>query len=176
MNKVILIGRLARDPELRTTASGVSFTRFTIAVNRFGASQNGQAQTDFIGCVAWRRQAETIAKYCSKGSQVAVDGRIQTGSYDGADGQKRYTTDVVADNVTFLGRANSSNENQNFNTEPAFGFPDTNNNNPFPTDNFSQSSNFNDLTPSDMPVTNVSDDPFKDFGEEVSLADDDLPF
>ena len=87
MNKVILIGRLARDPEMRTTGSGIAVTRFTIAVSRPFNPQNGQQGTDFIGCVAWRRQAENIAKYCSKGSQVAVEGRIQTGSYDGADGQ-----------------------------------------------------------------------------------------
>ena len=105
MNKVILIGRLARDPDMRTTGSGMTVTRFTVAVSRDFSSRNnnGQQQTDFVGCVAFGRQAENIAKYCSKGSQVAVDGRIQTGSKDAQDGQKRYTTDVVAENVTFLG-------------------------------------------------------------------------
>ena len=157
MNKVILIGRLARDPEMRTTGSGISVTRFTVAVSRPVASAGSQPQTDFINCVAWRRQAENIAKYCSKGSQVAVDGRIQTGSYDGQDGQKRYTTDVVADTVTFLGSRNQNNLNND--------------------------SNYVDQTPSyepqvtnDMPTTDISEDPFKDFGEEISLTDDDLPF
>ncbi len=160
MNKVILIGRLARDPELRTTSSGISMVRFTVAVTRPG-TQGSQPITDFIGCVAWRRQAENIAKYCSKGSQVAVDGRIQTGSYDGPDGQKRYTTDIVADNVTFLGSRNSNTSNNVDNSssyEP-----------PMPS--------YNDMpSPSEMPTMDISSDPFDTFGAEVDLSDDDLPF
>ena len=160
MNKVILIGRLARDPELRTTSSGISMVRFTVAVTRPG-TQGAQPITDFIGCIAWRRQAENIAKYCSKGSQVAVDGRIQTGSYDGADGQKRYTTDIVADNVTFLGSRNSSASN---NVDNSSSYEQ-----PMP--------NYNEMpSPSEMPTMDVSEDPFKDFGEEIALTDDDLPF
>ena len=160
MNKVILIGRLARDPELRTTSSGISMVRFTVAVTRPG-TQGSQPITDFIGCIAWRRQAENIAKYCSKGSQVAVDGRIQTGSYDGADGQKRYTTDIVADNVTFLGSRNSSVSNNVDNSS-----------------SYEQAMpNYNEMpSPSEMPTMDVSEDPFKDFGEEIALTDDDLPF
>lgn len=120
MNKVILIGRLARDPDMRTTGSGMAVTRFTVAVSRDFSSRNNnnQQQTDFVGCVAFGRQAKNIAKYCSKGSQVAVDGRIQTGSYDGQDGQKRYTTDVVADNVTFLGSRGGSVNNENPFSQP----------------------------------------------------------
>ncbi|MBR1748979.1 MAG: single-stranded DNA-binding protein [Bacilli bacterium] len=157
MNRVILIGRLARDPEMRTTPSGVSMTRFTIAVSRPLSQANreagNQAQTDFISCIAWRRQAENIAKYCSKGSQVAVEGRIQTGQYDGADGQRHYTTDVYADNVTFLGsRGNASNSSSNDYSQPMPNYDET------------------------MPTTDVSTDPFKDFGEEIALSDDDLPF
>ncbi len=157
MNKVILIGRLARDPELRTTSSGISMVRFTVAVSRQITSQGSQPQTDFISCIAWRRQAENIAKYCKKGSQVAVDGRIQTGSYDGNDGQRRYTTDIVADNVTFLGSRNN-NENQ----------PANNYEQPMPS--------YDEPMPNDIPTTDISEDPFKDFGEEISLTDDDLPF
>ena len=159
MNKVILIGRLARDPEMRTTGSGIAVTRFTVAVSRPFNPQGGQPQTDFIGCVAWRRQAENIAKYCAKGSQVAVEGRIQTGSYDGADGQKHYTTDIVADNVTFLGSRNTSiGDSSNYD---ATSFAQ-----PMPSYEESQS----------IPTTDVSEDPFKDFGEEIALSDDDLPF
>lgn len=158
MNKVILIGRLARDPEMRTTGSGVAVTRFTVAVSRPFNPQNGQPQTDFIGCVAWRKQAENIAKYCTKGSQVAVEGRIQTGSYDGQDGQKHYTTDIVADSVTFLGSRNSLNNDSQFDTT---GFSQ-----PMPSYDESQS----------LPTTDIEEDPFKDFGEEIALSDDDLPF
>ena len=159
MNKVILIGRLARDPEMRTTGSGIAVTRFTVAVSRPFNPQGGQPQTDFIGCVAWRRQAENIAKYCTKGSQVAVEGRIQTGSYDGADGQKHYTTDIVADNVTFLGSRNTSTGDTSTYDNTSFAQP-------MPSYEESQS----------MPTTDVSEDPFKDFGEEITLSDDDLPF
>lgn len=149
MNKVILIGRLARDPEMRTTSSGISMTRFTIAVSRPFNTQDGQQQTDFINCITWRRQAENVAKYCSKGSQVAVEGRIQVSSYDAQDGTKRYTTDVVCDNVTFLG---SKAGNTNFTND-----------------------NYNADT-SEVPTTDISEDPFKDFGDEIALSDDDLPF
>lgn len=158
MNKVILIGRLSRDPEMRTTGSGIAVTRFTVAVSRPYNPQNGQPVTDFINCVAWRRQAENIAKYCSKGSQVAVEGRIQTGSYDGTDGQRHYTTDIVADNVTFLGSRNNASDSS--------GFSGTDYSQPMP--NYSE--------PQDMVTTDVSEDPFKDFGDEIALSDDDLPF
>ena len=89
MNKVVLIGRLTRDPELRTIANGTATTSFSIAVNRPFTNQNGERDADFINIVAWRRQAENIAKYCTKGSQVCVEGRIQTRSYDAQDGTKR---------------------------------------------------------------------------------------
>lgn len=161
MNKVILIGRLARDPEMRTTASGTSVTRFTVAVSRPFTGQNGDRGADFISCIAWRRQAENIAKYCTKGSQVAVEGRIQTGSYDGQDGTRRYTTDIVADNVTFLG-SRGGNENGGFQA-----------NDPFIQEMPSYQDNY---VSNDAPTANVGEDPFKDFGEEIALSDDDLPF
>ncbi len=158
MNKVILIGRLARDPELRTTGSGISVTRFTVAVNRpFNSQNGGQNQADFIGCIAWRRQAENIAKYCTKGSQVAVEGRIQTGSFDGQDGQKHYTTDIIADNVTFLGSRSDSNNQSGYSQSYSQPMP-----------------SYDEQEP--LPSTDVTEDPFKDFGDEVALSDDDLPF
>ena len=98
MNRVELVGRITRDPELRYTSSNIASVRFTLAVNRNFTNQNGEREADFINCVAWRNQAENIKKYVSKGSLVSVEGRIQTGSYE-KDGQRIYTTDVVADNV-----------------------------------------------------------------------------
>ena len=148
MNKVILIGRLARDPEMRTTPSGVATTSFTIAVQRNYPNAQGDREADFISCVAWRKQAENIAKYCTKGSQVAVEGRIQTRSYDAQDGTKRYVTEIIADNVTFLGGRGSNVPSE---------------------DNYVGGS-------SSVDTTDISEDPFKDFGEEVALSDDDLPF
>lgn len=154
MNKVILIGRLSRDPEMRTTGSGISVTRFTVAVSRPYNPQNGQPATDFINCVAWRRQAENIAKYCSKGSQVAVEGRIQTGSYDGQDGNRRYTFEVVADSVQFLeSRAKTQNREQNTMSDNVSPY-DYQNDNSF-TNNIS-----------------VENDPFADFGDNVTITDD----
>ena len=102
MNKAILIGNLARDPETRTTASGVTVCQFTIAVNRRYVNQQGVREADFIPIVAWRQTAELCSRYLSKGRKVAVEGVIQVRSYDAQDGSKRYVTEVVADNVEFL--------------------------------------------------------------------------
>ena len=115
MNRVELIGRLTRDPELRYTGSNIATTRFTLAVNRPFQSQNGEQGTDFINIVVWRKQAENVKKYCSKGSLVAVEGRIQTGSYE-KDGQRVYTTDVVADSVQFLERREGAVSNEEMDT------------------------------------------------------------
>ena len=89
MNKVILIGRLTKDPELRRTPTDVSVVQFTIAVNR-AYQQNGEKQADFINCVAWRNQAENLAKYIKKGGQIAVEGSIQTRSYDDPNGVRKF--------------------------------------------------------------------------------------
>ena len=150
MNKVILIGRLTRDPELRTTPSGVATTTFTVAVDRnFVNQQSGQREADFINCVAWRKQAENISRYCFKGTQVAVEGRIQTRNYDAQDGTKRYVTEVICDNVTFLGSKNSNGrDNSSDMSEPS----------------------------SDIETTNLDEDPYANMGDEVALTDDDLPF
>lgn len=102
MNKVCLTGRLTRDPELRETTNGICQTRFTLAVNRKTTNSNGEREADFINCVAWRGAAENIFKYFSKGNQIGITGRIQTGSYDRQDGTKAYTTDIIVDEFDFL--------------------------------------------------------------------------
>lgn len=102
MNKAILVGNLTRDPEMRTTPNGVSVTSFTVAVNRRYKSQDGQQQTDFINCVAWRGTAEFIAKYFTKGSKIGVVGTIQTRTYDDQNGVRRYVTEVVCDEAEFV--------------------------------------------------------------------------
>lgn len=111
MNKVVLIGNLTRDPELQTTTSGVSVCRFSLAVSRRFANSDGEREADFINIVVWRNQAENCHKYLKKGSKCAVIGRIQTSSYDAPDGSKRYTTDVVADEVEFISTRNSGDGN-----------------------------------------------------------------
>ena len=102
INRIVLVGRLTRDPELRYTPSGVAVTTFTLAVNRTFTNPNGEREADFINCVAWRKTAENVASYLKKGSLVGIDGRIQTRNYEGQDGKRVYVTEVVADTVQFL--------------------------------------------------------------------------
>ena len=102
MNKVFLIGHLVKDPELRYTSSNIPVASFTLAVNRNFTNQNGEKEVDFINIVAWKKQAENIHKYCSKGSKVAIEGRVQVRSYDDQNGQKRYVTEIVSENIEFL--------------------------------------------------------------------------
>lgn len=152
MNRVMLIGRLTAKPELRHTGSMVPYTRFAIAVNRQFSDQNGQRQADFINIVAWRKQAETICQYFDKGNQIAIEGRIQTGSYDDKDGSKRYTTDVVLDAFHFIESKAQREASSN---------ASSNNDNVTPYDY--QANNTNSV--------NVEDDPFADFGDSVSIDD-----
>ncbi len=100
MNRVVLVGRLARDPELRTTSSGVSVCNFTVACDRRYA-QNGERQADFISCIAWRQSGEFVSRYFTKGNRIALEGSIQTRSWDDQNGNKRYATEVVVDHVEF---------------------------------------------------------------------------
>lgn len=161
MNKVFLIGRLTRDPELRYTGSNVAVASFSIAVNRPFANQAGEREADFINIVVWRKQAENIKNYLSQGSQVAIDGRIQTRSYEDQDGKKRYVFEVIADNVQFLDSKNrSENSGVNYNNAPA-------NNDATPYDFSSQAA---------PKTTDVANNPFADFGANIEISDDDLPF
>ncbi len=163
MNKVFLIGRLTRDPELRYTDSNIPVATFSIAVNRNYTNQAGEREADFINIIVWRKQAENVKNYIGKGSQVAIDGRIQTRSYE-RDGQRRYVTEVVADNVQFLD-TRGSRENANNNSNGFNSFP--------PVD---------EVTPNDFPsakeepTTSVKNDPFADFGSSIEINDDELPF
>ncbi len=108
MNRCILIGNLTKDPELRSTPNGVSVCTFSIGVSRRFQNQNGERETDFFNIVVWRKQGENAAKYLRKGSQVAIAGQIQTRSYDGKDGTKKYITEIIADEVQFLRTSNNS--------------------------------------------------------------------
>lgn len=112
MNKVILIGRLTKDPELRKTSTDISTCRFTIAVNRDYTSQGQEQKADFINCVAWRNQAENLCKYQRKGNQIAVEGNIQVESYDDASGVRKYITEVVVNRIVFFAPAAKKEENQ----------------------------------------------------------------
>ena len=114
MNRVILMGRLTRDPNISYSQGGdnMAIARFTMAVDRRGRQQDNQQTADFIGCVCFGRQAEFAEKYLRQGSKIAVTGRIQTGSYTNRDGQKVYTTDVVLDDIEFAESKNTGNSNE----------------------------------------------------------------
>ena len=103
LNKVVLIGRIVKDLDLRTTQKGTATATFTLAIDRRFKSQSGEKETDFISCVIWDKQAENAAKYVGKGSQVGVVGRIQTRSYEAKDGHKVYVTEVVVEEIEFMG-------------------------------------------------------------------------
>lgn len=151
MNRVCLVGRITAKPELRYTGSNIPYTRFSLAVNRTFNNAQGEREADFINIIVWRRQAENIVNYLDKGSQVSVDGRIQTGSYTDKDGNKRYTTDVVADNIQFLDSRRSAEQRTSA---------------PTPYD-------YQDAPTQSAPQNNVdiADDPFADFGDNVSIDD-----
>src|SRR5690625_7767812 len=102
INRVVLVGRLTRDPDLRYTPNGVAVANFTLTVNRPFTNQQGNRDADFINCVAWRKQAENLANYMKKGSQIGVDGRLQSRYYEDKDGKMDYVTEVVADNNKFF--------------------------------------------------------------------------
>jgi single-strand DNA-binding protein len=108
LNRVVLIGRLTKDPELRYTPNGVAVATFTLAVDRSWTNAQGEKEADFIPIVVWRKQAENCANYIGKGSLVAVDGRLQIRTYDGKDGQRRWVTEVVAESVRFLDKRDSA--------------------------------------------------------------------
>lgn len=111
INRVVLVGRLTKDPVLRKTAAGTSITSFTVACNR-RFKQEGQPDADFINCTSWNKVADNVAKYTQKGSLVGVEGRIQTRSYDDQQGKRVYVTEIVAESVQFLESKNASNNHE----------------------------------------------------------------
>ena len=120
MNKVVLMGRMTKDPEMRQTQSGVSVCRFTLAVNRRFAKE-GQMTADFINCTAWRQQADFIAKYFQKGNMIAIVGNIQTSTWEGQDGKKQYSTDILVDEAYFTGSKENTSASAPAETSGDFG-------------------------------------------------------
>mgnify|MGYP002713974578 CR=1 FL=1 len=142
INRVILVGRLTKDPEYRQTPNGVSVATFALAVNRSFTNSQGEREADFINVVVFRKQAENVSKYLFKGSLAGVDGRIQSRNYENNEGRRVFVTEVVADNVQFLEPKNSNqqnNQSQQQGQAPA-------NNNPFSNNN-----SVNDLDDSMLP-------------------------
>ncbi len=123
MNKVILMGRFTRDPEMRQTGQGTSVVSFTLAVDRRMARE-GQQSADFVSCVAWSKLAEFICKYFQKGSMIAISGRLQTRTYDDKDGKRQYVTEVVAEEAYFTGsRSSQSNSEGGYQTQSTYQRP-----------------------------------------------------
>ncbi|WP_394856104.1 single-stranded DNA-binding protein [Staphylococcus borealis] len=111
INRVILVGRLTKDPEYRQTQSGVSTATFTLAVNRTFKNKNGEREVDFINVVVFRQQADNVNNYLSKGQLAGVDGRIQSRSYENQEGRRIFVTEIVADSVQFLEPKNNNQQN-----------------------------------------------------------------
>jgi len=188
LNRVVLVGRLTRDPDLRYTPNGVAVANFNIAVNRPFSNQQGNREADFIDCVTWRRQAENLANYMKKGNQVGVDGRLQTRRYEDKDGKMVYVTEVVADSVQFLeakgGAPGQGSQGGGFNQGGQGGFGQGGQQGGpggFPQEpNFGGGNGgggFQQQQPNRYPNHNQQDDdPFKDSGEPIDISDDDLPF
>ncbi|KRE39663.1 single-stranded DNA-binding protein [Paenibacillus sp. Soil522] len=172
LNRVILIGRLTRDPELRYTPAGVAVTQFTLAVDRpFTSGGQGEREADFIPVVTWRQLAETCANYLRKGRLTAVEGRIQVRNYENNEGKRVYVTEVIADNVRFL---ESNREGGGSREEGGSSYSGgTSSGGGSFGGNASQSGG---NRPSGNNSRNDSRDPFQDDGRPIDISEDDLPF
>src|SRR5690625_1329079 len=162
LNRVVLVGNLTRDPELRYTPNGIAVANFTVATNRPYRSQDGSQEADFINCVTWRKQAENLATYMKKGYLIGVDGRIQTRSYENQEGRMVYVTEVLAENIQYLDRRGASQQR----TESSgFGQTDSYQHQEAPQ---GQSQNQGQQA--------QESSPFEADGEQIDISDDDLPF
>lgn len=148
MNKVLLLGRLAKDPELRYTQNGTAVVNFTLAVNRRFANQNGEREADFINCQAWQKAAEFVANYFHKGQMMALEGRLQVSSYE-KDGKKQWKTTVIVEQVDFAGSRNDGSNNSNGGGN-----------------NYGNSNNSSGSSAAE----------YSGLGQEVIFSDEDLPF
>ncbi|CUK44913.1 single-stranded DNA-binding protein [Listeria monocytogenes] len=159
MNRVVLVGRLTKDPDLRYTPAGAAVATFTLAVNRPFKNAQGEQEADFINCVVWRKPAENVANFLKKGSMAGVDGRVQTRNYEGNDGKRVYVTEIVAESVQFLEPKQNAVEGS------------TPNNN----QNEANYSN-NNKNGSYRASSSQNSDSFANEGKPIDISDDDLPF
>ncbi|HDE9183057.1 TPA: single-stranded DNA-binding protein [Staphylococcus aureus] len=150
LNRAVLVGRLTKDPELRSAPNGVNVGTFTLAVNRTFTNAQGEREADFINCVTFRKQAENVNNYLSKGSLAGVDGRLQSRSYENKDGQRVFVTEVVADSVQFLEPKNNNQQQNN---------------------NYQQQNNAYNA-----PQNRQQNNPFANANEPIEIDDSSLPF
>lgn len=191
MNRVELIGRLTRDPELRRSSAGMGILKFTVAVNRNRQARPGEPTADFISCTAFGKTAENMARYLHKGSQIAVEGRIETGSYTNQQGQKVWTTDVICDRVEFLDSKGASRQdgydqngsysqggygNGGYGGYSNGGYSAPTENNPYArSDSGYGNGGYSAPAAQSAPASSEPDLPF-DSDEPIDIASDDLPF
>jgi single-strand DNA-binding protein len=154
INRVILVGRITKDPELKYTQSNIAFVQFTVAVSRQFTNQAGEKEADFISCIVWRTQAENLAKFMKKGGLLGIEGRIETRSYDDQDGTRKFVTTVVCDSIQFL-ESRSSQQDQ-------------------PSDFNRQQPRVNEQKPTRQPKENSN--PFENIDSHLDISNDDLPF
>jgi single-strand DNA-binding protein len=159
LNRVVLIGRLTQDPELRYTNSGTPVASFTLAVDRARSNANGERETDFIPIVVWQKQAELCAQYLHKGRLAAVDGRLQIRTYENREGQRVRVAEVVAESVRFLDRADAG---------AGHSVP--------PAGAASGGGQGGMRTPDVQQPPRYDDDPFADDSKLIDIVEDDLPF
>ncbi|MCS5501295.1 single-stranded DNA-binding protein [Lysinibacillus sp. A4] len=189
INRVLLVGRLTKDPELRYTPNGIASCRFTVAINRTFANQNGERDADFINCQAWRKAAENLANYQRKGALIGLEGRIQTHSYEDQNGQRVYTTTVVADSIQFLeSRSTGSHQPNSYpQQQTQYGGQDYGNNQPNYAGGQSQQQfggsmlgqgayQQNQPPMNQSSYTRVDENQFANSRGPIEVSDDDLPF
>jgi single-strand DNA-binding protein len=181
INRVVLVGRLTRDPELRYTANGAAVASFTVAVNRQFTNNQGEREADFISCVIWRKAAENFANFTHKGSLVGIDGRVQTRNYENQQGNRVYVTEVVVENFSLL--ESRSESDRRATTENANGgnqapTQPSNNQSPFNNNNnqSNNNNNYNNGNDNNSNSDNNMSDPFADNSKPIDISDDDLPF
>lgn len=172
MNRVVLVGRVTRDPELRTAGSGNSFAPFTLAINRIFQSSSGEKETDFINCVVFGKQAENFVRFMKKGSLVGVEGRLQSNSYTAQDGSKRTSHNVVCDSVSFLESKSSRGD------EPRSqgSFNDFSPYDDSPQPKWSKPSQPSNYSPYDEMSKQQKNQEYENESDDFNISDDDLPF
>lgn len=175
INRIVLVGRLTKEPEYRVTPSGVQVATFTLAINRTFTNQNGERQADFINCVVFRTPAENVNKYLNKGNLAGVEGRLQSRSYENNEGKRVYVTEVVCDSVQFL-EPKSNNQQQSNNQPPQYnqqqGYQQQN----YQQQNYQQPNNYQQPQNNQYQAPQQQHNPFTNANGPIDIKDDDLPF
>lgn len=170
INRVVLVGRLTKEPEYRVTPSGVQVATFALAINRTFTNQNGERQADFINCVVFRTPAENVNKYLNKGNLAGVEGRLQSRSYENNEGKRVYVTEVVCDSVQFL-EPKSNNQHQSNNRPPQF-----NQQQGYQQQNYQQPNNYQQPQNNQYQPPQQQHNPFTNANGPIDIQSEDLPF